>query len=86
MTEAGIGPWGKTYPASTPAPPPSHPGMVVHSVFDVSVYAGTPQYNRYIAAVTDHDQAEALKNMPLATVSFFEAPIGIEDPFNPFDD
>lgn len=79
------GDWGKTYQANTPKPPPSHPGMVVHAIYDIAVYAGTPQYDRYVAAETNEEETEALKAMPLATVSFFEAPIGIDDPFNPYD-
>ena len=77
------GDWGKTYPASTPKPEPSHPGMVVHAIYDIGVYAGAPQYDRYVAAETDEEQEAALKAMPLATVSFVEAPVWILDPFNP---
>jgi len=74
MTELGV-----AYPATTMPPAASCPGRVIHSLYDVSAYAGTPEQRRYISAEDEADRLEALRRMPDATVPFYELDEG--EPF-----
>lgn len=67
------------YPATTMPPAASGPGRVIHSLFDTSMYAGTPEQRRYISAEDEQDKLEALRWMPDATVTFYELDEG--EPF-----
>ena len=68
------------YPASTSRPRATKSGMIVHSLYDVSMYAGTKAQERYIAAGDDKTALNAaLSEMPNATVTFYEVPVG--EPF-----
>ncbi|MHA6724262.1 hypothetical protein [Sphingomonas sp. RS2018] len=64
--------WGETLPATTAKPEPDEAGMIVHAYYDVSIYAGTNQAERFAAAVTDDEVASAAQNMPFATVKFYQ--------------
>lgn len=68
----------REYPATT-MPPAAEPGMVIHSVYDTSAYAGTETQRRYLRAEDEADRLEALRRMPDATVTFYELPEG--EPF-----
>lgn len=70
------------YPATT-MPPVAEPGMVIHSVFDTSVYAGTAAQRRYLAAPDEESKLEALRSMPDATVTFYHLEEG--EPFFDID-
>jgi hypothetical protein len=65
------------YPATTP-PPVASPGMVTHSLFDTSMYAGSALQRRYLAAPDDEQRMNALRQMPDATVTFYELKEGEE--------
>jgi hypothetical protein len=56
--------------ATTRAPAPTLPSYVVHSLFDISMYACTAEVEVYNAAESDEEELEALRDMPLATVQF----------------
>jgi len=71
-----------TYPAMT-MPPAAEPGMVIHSVYDTSMYAGTAAQKRYLAAPEEEMKLEALRSMPDATVTFYRLPEG--EPFFDID-
>lgn len=71
-----------TYPAMT-MPPAAEPGMVIHSVYDTSDHAGTPEQKRYLAAYGEEERLEALRRMPDATVTFYQLPEG--EPFFDID-
>lgn len=66
------------YPA-TQMPPVAESGMVIHSVFDTSMYAGTAAQRRYLAAPDEESKLEALRAMPEATVTFYQLEEG--EPF-----
>jgi len=66
------------YPAMT-MPPAAEPGMVIHSLYDTSAYAGTPEQRRYLAAHDEEERLTALRQMPDATVTFYQLPEG--EPF-----
>jgi hypothetical protein len=70
------------YPATQAKPEPSKPGMVIHSYTDVTPHQGEDVHERYIAAQTEEEQDLILRDMPRATVTFYELPVG--EPF--FDD
>lgn len=70
------------YPAMT-MPPAAAPGMVIHSVYDTSAYAGTPEQKRYLAAHGEEERLEALRKMADATVTFYQLPEG--EPFFDID-
>lgn len=61
----------REYPATTMPPAPAA-GMVIHSLYDVSAYAGTTAQRRYVMAEDEADRLEALRSMPEATVTFYE--------------
>ena len=67
--------FGVKYRADT-APPAAAAGMVVHSMFDISAYAGEEVEMQYLRANTDEELAAALRDMPKATVTFYELPEG----------
>lgn len=69
------------YPAWTPKPPASS-GMVVHEYVDLSMYS-PDQQRPYSQAVADEDRHAAARDLPLATVTFYELPIG--EPFFDID-
>lgn len=76
MTTEPFTQWGKKLPATTAKPEPSKPGMVVHSVYDISMYPGRPEIADYAAARTEDAWSSALAQMPDATVTFSELPEG----------
>jgi hypothetical protein len=63
---------GLPRPATTCAPDPTLPGYVVHSLYDISMYACTAEVDVYDAAKSEEEKLEALRDMPLATVQFYE--------------
>lgn len=72
------------YPVTTP-PPAATPGMVVHASYDLTAYTGTQQHLDFVAASNDEDRRlAALAAMPLATVKFYELPVG--EPLFDFED
>ena len=73
--------FGIKYPAWTPKPPAS-PGMVVHEYVDISMYSHAEQ-GPYSRAETDEERHAAARDLPLATVTFHELPIG--EPFFDID-
>lgn len=78
--------WGVAFPATTQRPQPTEPGMVVHSVTDLSMYAGNPATAAYGAAETEEEKAAALEHFPLATVRFYQIPEGESFFDDPDDD
>lgn len=67
--------WGVPLPAGTPRPDPSRAGMLVHMIRDVAMYFGQPAWRRYLGANCDEEEeAAALAEMPLATVTYVEMP------------
>lgn len=78
MTELGV-----KYPA-TQLPPVAQPGMVIHSVYDTSMYAGTAEQKRYLAALDEEEGLTVLRSMPDATVTFYQLKEG--EPFFDIED
>lgn len=77
MTELGV-----KYPA-TQMPPVAEPGMVIHSVYDTSMYAGTAEQRQYLAAPDEEERVTVLRKMPDATVTFYQLEEG--EPFFDID-
>jgi hypothetical protein len=74
MTELNV-----KYPATQKAPEPSGPGLVIHSYIDVTPHQGEEVHRRYVAAQTEEEKDAVLRDMPRATVTFYELPEG--EPF-----
>lgn len=67
------------YPATQAKPQPSAPGMIIHSYYDVTPHQGEDVHLRYLKAATEKEKDAVLRDMPRATVTFYELPEG--EPF-----
>ena len=73
MTELNV-----KYPATQTPPEPSGPGTVIHSYLDLTPHQSEDVYLRYLKALTQQEKAAVLRDMPRATVTFYELPEGEE--------